>query len=81
MKLLITLADSDSSDQELATIRQLIEVELEKCFICAGMYEKTSHLPYHCANCATLRDERWLRDLVSKARSFSVSMIGTRHAH
>ena len=81
MKLLVTLSDSDSSDHELATIRQLIEIELEKCFICERTYKETHHLPFHCDNCATLRNERWLREMISKAKSFSISMIGVPRAH
>ncbi len=79
MKLLITFMDTDSSDHELATVRQLIEVELEKCFICEKTYKETKHLPFHCNNCTTLRNERWLHDLINKSRSFSISLTGIPH--
>lgn len=68
-QILITLIQMNSSDIEAATIRQLIDLELERCTTCNQTFEESDHLPFHCHHCFRLRDERWLRELTNRARS------------
>lgn len=68
-EILITVDNLDGSDIENATIRQLIDLELERCPNCNRAYKRTNLLPFHCNSCFVLRDERWLRHLLNRTRS------------
>lgn len=80
MQLLITISFEDSPEIEIATFYQLVDLELERCFVCQRVFKKTKHLPFHCTNCFVLRNDRWLRDLARRTKSFPTSMIGVPHA-
>ena len=79
-EILIMLSPKDGSDIEAATVRQLIDLELERCPTCSQVYADSEHLPFHCQFCYQLRDERWLRQLYSRARSLlSTGYFGAPH--
>jgi hypothetical protein len=68
-EILITLSNLDGSDNQIQILRDLIQNELDRCPVCREIQRKTDHLPYHCNNCFTRRDERWLRSLEKRALS------------
>ncbi len=76
MQLLITISFEETSDIEIASFYQLVDLELDRCFVCQNIFNKTKHLPFHCANCFILRNDRWLHNLARRAKSFPTSMIG-----
>jgi len=71
--LVVQLIHKNEPKFEFSIMRQLLEIEIERCSHCRQVHTETGHLPQHCIHCSTVRDDRWHFQLSQRAQAIARS--------